>query len=136
MSDEIEHFTESELTALARMLVVLLGADGKVSAEEQDAVRDFARRVRLGERVAQSPYRESTLDSGDGVATFQPYLDRALDLLKSESDFLAAAQTITRQDTREAIYAALFDVAAADVIDRAEWSLLTKLVDLWDIEAS
>jgi len=133
MEGEIEHFTDGELTALARMLVVLLRADGKSSPEECAAVRAFAARVRLGERIAQTPYRSNATHDGDGVALFQPYLDRAGELSASEVDFIAAAQSIERQDTREAIYAALFDVAASDVIDRQEWSLLTKLVALWNI---
>ncbi len=129
----IEHFTEAELTALARMLVTLLRVDGKVSPDEHEALRMFAERVRLGNGGGASPYRLSADDSADGVATLQPFLERASHEPSGRDAFALAAESITRRDAREAIYVALRDVAAADTIVEAEWELLEMLFERWGL---
>lgn len=126
MTDEetpLEHFTDAELTALARMLVAMLRIDGHTSDAEHEALEMFARRVRLGPG-----------DEADGVAVLQPYLDRAGELPVSRDAFTAAAASITKKETREAVYAALYDISAADLIVSQEWELLKVLVDTWDLE--
>lgn len=140
MTDEdppIEHFTDAELTALARMLIAMLRIDGRASDEEHEALEMFAKRVRLGaKRDADGPYRAGADDGGDGAAILQPYLDRAGELPVSQEEFLKAAQTITNPDTRMAIYAALYDISAADLIVGQEWALLKLLVDTWNLDVT
>jgi len=137
MADEeapLEHFTDAELTAVARMLVAMLRIDGHTSDAEAEALEMFAKRVRLGERTSSGPYREEKADDVSGVATLQPYLDRAGELPVSREEFLRAASAITNAETREAVYAALYDISAADLIVRQEWELLEALVKAWDLD--
>ena len=138
MTDEeapLEYFTEAELAALAQLLIAMLRVDGQASDAEQEALRVFAKRVRVGARPADgTPYRAAAGDDGvDGLALLAPYLDRAAASGVSRDDFVRAAGVITRREAREAIYAALFDISAADLIVGQEWDLLKVLVDAWDV---
>lgn len=137
MTDEeapLELFSDTELTALARMLVAMLRIDGHTSDAEHEALEMFAKRVRIGERTKDGgPYRE-TKDGVDGVAILQPYIDRAGALPVNREEFLRAASAITNTETREAVYAALYDISASDLIVREEWELLQVLVDTWGLE--
>lgn len=134
----LEYFTDPELTAVARLLIAMLRIDGRASEAEHEALRMFAKRVRLGAPpTTDGPYRAPTGDdAGDGIAILQPYLDRAGDQPVSREEFLRAAQSITRKEAREAIYAALYDISAADLIVGQEWELLKVLVDHWDIDVA
>jgi hypothetical protein len=139
MTDEdapLEYFTEAELAALGELLIAMLRVDGQASDAEQAALRLFAKRVRLGARPSDAaPYRAQAGEDGiDGLTVLGPHLDRAAAKGVSREDFVRAAGAITRQEAREAIYAALFDVSAADVIVGQEWELLKVLVDAWNIE--
>ena len=130
----LEYFTDAELNALSRMLVTMLRIDGQASEAEHEALAMFAKRVRLGERTrATEPYRSAD-DTFDGITVLQPYMDRAAELPVSRDEFIRASQTITDKSTREAIYAALYDISAADLIVGQEWELLKILVDAWDLE--
>ncbi len=139
MSDEeapLEFFSDAELTALARMLIAMLRIDGHTSDAEHEALAMFAKRVRLGARTKNDgPYRD-TKDSGDGIAVLQPYIDRAGELPVNREEFLRAASAITDKETREAVYAALYDISAADLIVGQEWELLKILVDTWDLDVT
>ncbi len=131
----LEYFTDVELTALARMLIAMLRIDGQASEAEHEALEMFAKRVRLGERTkADGPYRADTAPEVDGVAVLAPYLDRAAELPVSREEFIRASRAITDKATQEAVYAALYDVSAADLIVGQEWELLKILVDTWDLE--
>jgi hypothetical protein len=139
MTDEeapLEYFTEAELTAVARMLIAMLRIDGRASEAEHDALAMFAKRVRVGERSpADGPYRAKTADDGvDGVAILRPYLDRAAEQPVSREEFVRAAESIQNKEAREAIYAALYDISAADLIVGQEWELLKILMDTWKLE--
>jgi hypothetical protein len=130
----LEYFTDVELTALARMLIAMLRIDGQASEAEHEALAMFAKRVRLGERTkADGPYRADTVPD-DGVAVLATYLDRAAELPVSREEFVRASQAITDKATREAVYAALYDISAADLIVGQEWELLKILVDTWDLD--
>ncbi|CAN5159107.1 hypothetical protein BH09MYX1_BH09MYX1_07040 [soil metagenome] len=142
MSDDerpIEYFTETELTALSCLLSAMLRIDGQASEAEREALVMFAKRVRIGERNAEgSAYRASAGDptDEDGVDVLQPYLDRAGERPVTREDFLAAANVITDPEARDAIYAALYDISAADIIVGQEWQLLKILVDTWNLEVT
>jgi hypothetical protein len=130
----LEYFTEAELNALARMLITMLRIDGQASEAEHEALAMFAKRVRLGERTKAPEAARSADDTFDGITVLQPYLDRAGELPVSRDEFIRASQTITDKGTQEAIYAALYDISAADLIVGQEWELLKILVDTWDLE--
>jgi hypothetical protein len=140
MSEEeapLEYFTEAELTALARMLVTMLRIDGHTSDAEHEALAIFAKRVRLGERTKSGgAYRETKDGGGDGIAVLQPYIDRAGEMPVNREEFLSAANAITNQETRDAVYAALYDISASDLIVGQEWELLKILVDTWDLDVT
>jgi uncharacterized tellurite resistance protein B-like protein len=118
-------FNDPELSALARLLTIMLRVDGQASEAENEALAMFAKRVRLGSSSAPAEQ--------DGVALLRPYLDRAAALPVSEDDFVRAARVITNPQARKAVYDALYDISAADVVVQKEWSLLKVLVDAWDI---
>jgi hypothetical protein len=115
------------------MLIAMLRIDGQASEAEHEALAMFAKRVRLGERTKGDASAGGT-PSGDGVGALGPYLDRAAELPVSREEFVGASQTITDKATREAIYAALYDISAADLIVGQEWELLKILVDTWDLD--
>jgi len=125
----LEYFTDAELTALARMLIAMLRIDGQASEAEHEALAMFAKRVRLGERT-----KGDAPADGTPVGVLGSYLDRAAELPVSREEFIRASQTITDKATREAVYAALYDISAADLIVGQEWELLKILVDTWDLD--
>ena len=133
-SDEMpfDYFTDAELTALARLLTIILKIDGQTSPEEERALAHFAERVRRGS-VGDGRKFGGTLLIGAADSVLGPYLERAAQLPSSKEEFARAAAAIERPNARETIYAALFDLAAADLIVRAEWDLLKLLVDTWEL---
>ncbi len=135
-----EVFTEDELTAIARMLTVMIRVDGRGSVAEHEAVRTFAARVRLASAAGpdETPYRSAPndADAAVGMTVLRPYLDRAAEVAVGREEFLRAARAIIEPDSREAVYAALFDVAAADVIVPPEWELLEALAEAWGLESA
>jgi hypothetical protein len=127
-----DYFTDEELTALARLLVIILRIDGRTTPEEEQALAHFAERVRRGS-VNDGRKFGGTMVLGDAGAVLKPYLDSAAQLPPTKEEFSKAAASIKRQQARETIYAALFDVAAADLIVKAEWDLLKILTDTWQL---
>ncbi len=127
-----DYFTDAELTALARLLSIILRIDGRATPEEEQALAHFAERVRRGS-VTDGRKLGGTLALGEAGAVLKPYLERAAQLPSSKEEFAKAAASIERQQARETIYAALYDVAAADLIVRAEWDLLKILCDTWQL---
>jgi hypothetical protein len=127
-----DYFTDDELTALARLLTIILRIDGKTSPEEEKALAHFAERVRRG-AGGDRKNLGGTMVMGDAGAVLKPYLESAAQLPSNKEEFAKAAASIKRQQARETIYAALFDVASADLIVRAEWDLLKILTDTWQL---
>ena len=122
----IVQFNDPELTALARLLSTMLRVDGQASDAENEALTMFAKRVRFGSQSAPADQ--------DGVALLCPYLDRAAALPVSRDEFIRAAKVIANPQARQAVYAALYDISAADVVVSQEWDLLKILVEVWNIE--
>jgi hypothetical protein len=105
-------FTPVELEAFARMVTTMLRADGEASEAEKSAL------VALEERVGSAIHY---------------WLERAEPL--GEGELATTARTITRKEAQEAIYEALYDLSASDLIAKQEWNLLKVLVDTWHIDA-
>jgi hypothetical protein len=139
-SDPIEYFTDDELRVLAGLLLLILRADGTATAHEHRALRRLARRVRLGpNRPDGSPYRSSPgsaeAASGDeSTELLARYLEVARRELADRDACLQAAFAIGRADAREAMYVALYDLAASDIIASPEWELLELLAKNWQLE--
>jgi hypothetical protein len=132
VTDEL--FTDAELAAVARMLVVMMRIDGRTTSAEREALAKFGERVRVGERAKTGgPYREAKKDVSD-AGVLEPYLARAGALPITREAFFEAASSITDEDTREAVYAALYDLAASDLIVEREWALLERLADVWNLK--
>jgi hypothetical protein len=129
-----DYFTDAELTALARLLMIILRIDGQTTPEEEKALEHFAERVRRGSLEGGTKRYGGTLALGDAGAVLKPYLERAAELPATKEEFEKAAASIERKQAREIIYGALFDVAAADLIVRSEWDLLKILCDTWQLE--
>ena len=105
-------FTPVELEAFARMVTTMLRADGETSEAEKSAL------VALEERVGSA---------------IRYWLERAEPL--AEGELASTARTITRKEAQEAIYEALYDLSASDLLAKQEWNLLKVLVDVWQIDA-
>ena len=106
-------FTPMELEALGRMVSTMMRVDEQASDAEREAL------VSLKERVGSA---------------IQYWLDQAAELPATREDFVRAAQSIRRKAAQQAIYEALYDLSAADLIAKQEWDLLKVLVDTWNIE--
>ena len=102
-----------ELEALGRMVSTMLRVDDQATDAEREALASLKERV------------------GSAI---QYWLDEAAKEPPSREAFLRAAQSIRRKEAQQAVYEAIYDLSAADLIAKQEWDLLKVLVDTWNIE--
>ena len=106
-------YTPMELEALGRMVSTIMRVDDQASDAEREAL------AALKERVGSA---------------IQYWIDEAGKLPATREEFVRAAQSVRRKEAQQAIYEALYDLSAADLIAKQEWDLLKVLVDTWDID--
>jgi hypothetical protein len=127
--------SESELLAFCGLVRMLVRLDGQVSPEERQAVEEIGPALARRDVDPKEPYRETAKDEDDGVERFWATMDLAAGAMTTEQDVRDAAVGVTRQEAREQIHAALYALAASDVISEPEWSMLTWLASKWGIPA-
>jgi len=120
-----------EQLALAGLVRFLIQADGRYSPEEFSALTPIVEDLLTTKPGPDSPYREG--EGEPDAAAGWALLDRAAEELDDEAAVQAAAKAVTDQTAREAIYLALFDLAAADTITSDEWPVLEWLQKEWGI---
>lgn len=127
------NLTDSELLAFCGLVRLLVRLDGEVSKEERHAIEEIGPALAYREVEPGEPYREPVAEGKDGVERFWSMMDQAAKSMKGESDVQKAALEVTRQEAREELHAALYQLAASDVISKPEWEMLTWLASVWSI---
>ncbi len=127
--------TPSEELALVGLLRLMIRLDGRGTPEEAEAYRTaLLQALATDDQGDVAPYREAPaapLIDEARLATLEERADREL---STDESVRNAALAVTRQGSRETIFAALSDVAASDGVHVAEIALLDWLADLWSIE--
>lgn len=116
-----EALTESERLTFGALLRALVRLESWSNPEEQTAVWRAAR-----ELVAVDPGG----DVGDAVTAL---LERSAERYPDDESMRAAAVQVTRQEAREAIFGALYEVSTAGTITAVESQLLDWLAEQWGI---
>jgi hypothetical protein len=126
------------MVAMIGLLRLAIRLDRRAAPEEVAAYRAILRAAGPPREAVDgdAPYREATAAAPEddaGLAALEARADREL---ASAADVQAAARAVTRPAAREAIFAALADLAAADAIDASEAELLEWLAREWSLESS
>ena len=82
------------------------------------------------------PYRAQAIEDEEAkpdAPALWDLIERSQESLPDEDAIRAAAKAVTRQEARDAIYGALFEVAASDVIEKSEWPILEWLEQEWNV---
>lgn len=135
---DVERLTETEALALAGLLRTLIRYDGQFSEGEREALAIIATSIALSDdpEPAAEPYRSNAGAAAPlGEASLYALIERAGEDLSDDAAVRAAALAITRPAARATIHALLFEVAASDVISKAESALLDWLAAAWELEA-
>lgn len=69
-----------------------------------------------------------------GVDTYQALADEVVTRFANDADLRAFLDTITRQESRELVYATALEVAMVDGVDARESEMLEWLRELWGVE--
>lgn len=104
-----------EAEALATLVRAIVAADGRLDEEERDALQRLAAEA--------------------GEERFWDMMDRAAADMNGPEAVLGVASRVERSEARELIYGALVDLAIAGTIQPSEDAILTRLSELWGIEA-
>ena len=120
-----------EQLALAGLVRFIVQADGRYSPEEFSALTPIVEDLLSSKPATDSPYRngEGEPDASAGWAL----LDRAAEELDDDEAVKQAAMAVTDQNAREAIFLALYELAASDTITEEEWPVLEWLQKEWGI---
>jgi hypothetical protein len=127
--------THEELAVFAGLVRWLVRLDGRLTDPEIAAIEEVWPDL-ASAGPTETPYRASA-----ETKTSASVISIAIwDLIEhvgsqDESDIRRAALGVTSQPVREAIYEALYVVAASDVIAKQEWPFFEWLSKEWNIEA-
>ena len=110
----LDEMSRSDKVALAALARLLIGLDGQVTIEEQEGLAALAAEL--------------------GGAQLGDLLDEAAATLRDREAIRRAARAIAHPEVQEAIYGALFDLAARDTVSPVEADLLDWLAETWKLE--
>jgi uncharacterized tellurite resistance protein B-like protein len=134
MSQERIGLRPHEQLAFAGLARLLIRADGTFTSEEAAALQRVASGLLSTPGQALSPYRQAPEPTVDTDAIWE-LLDRASVELPDNPSVEQAALGVVRPEARTAIYEALYEIAASDVVTGDEWPLLDWLAETWVVEA-
>jgi hypothetical protein len=132
---ELTELTEAELVVLAGLGRAMTRIDGRVTAEEQEAVLSLRLNVSEGVAKEGSPYRGRVGTTPLEPDRWRTLLERAGETLDTEEKLQEAAMSVTRPEAREAIFALVAEIAIVDAVGTAEWRALEWLEERWDLRA-
>jgi hypothetical protein len=115
---------EKEKLALVGLMRFVVRLDGHASPEEMATVAKTLREV----------YAPQVGEGGDAAARIAALEERADRELKDDDAIRRVAMQITRPEAREAIFAAVADLAAVDGINMQEGWLLDWLANEWELK--
>jgi len=122
---DVERLSESEALVLAGLLRQMIRADGRFTTEERQALAHVALEIAV----------EPASTGAIGEVALYALMDEAAQKFATDDALRAAASTVTRPETRAAIHAMLFEVAASDTITVNEAQVLDWLAETWELEA-
>jgi len=108
----IQDLESSEALALAALVLTIVKADQKISAQEHKVIKQMG------------------IDFGD---SFWPYIDHANTELVNPQFLQKAILKVTRVEVREMIFALLCDIAMVESITITEQQLLDWLAEAWEL---
>ena len=112
--------TETERLTFAALLRAQIRLDRYTTPDEQNVLHTVAAEL-LGGTVA------------DVADTLAALMEQSAERYKDDEALRAAAAEVTRQEAREGIFGALYEISAAGTITMGESSLLDWLGELWQI---
>ena len=118
---------------LARLLVRL---DGHISKEERDTLEAIGPELAVQHSGNASPYRDEPTPKDDGVDRFWNAMNNAAATFPDIESVRRGALSVTRTQARRAIYDALHELAASDIIVDSEWDMLEWLSSAWSLKAA
>lgn len=125
--------TNDERLVFAGLARLLIAADGRFSAAEAEALVEESTEL-FAARGEAGPYRAApTAEQAPDPEALWTLLERAATALPNEEAVLTAARAVTRPEAREAIFDALYAIAASDVIDKSEWPIIDWLAESWGL---
>ncbi|MFW5739243.1 MAG: hypothetical protein ACOC1F_02635 [Myxococcota bacterium] len=128
------NLTDSELLVFCGLVRLLVRLDGSVSRQERAVLEQVGPELAARGPDAESPYRETAEGQDDGTDRFWNAMARAADAFVDGDSVRRAAMEVARESARQDIYAALYTVAASDMITDPEWSLLDWLSSAWELD--
>ena len=156
------HLTDSELLCFCGLVRLLVRLDGQITFEERQAIEQIGPEMAVLPNPIEAPYRDNP-NTDDGVdlrrpigapyrsaapdrgavpicapggrptARFWDTMDQAAKVFRDDESVRRAALGVTRQEARQEIYVAVYDLAVCDTISKPEWSLLDWLSSQWDV---
>lgn len=114
MMNELSQLDENERTAIVALLDRVISADRELSEDEEKHLRKIIEAL--------------------GPEAYARAVEHVDETIENEADLEPLLQSITRQDAREVIFAAVMDVALADAVMPQEAPLLEWLAKEWGIE--
>lgn len=134
--DDPVALTHEELLVLAGLVRLTIEADDRVDPVEARAVRRLASELAEGREGAGDAYRRMAPVASIGEAAWSALWQEAVATLPTSEDVKRAALEIQRPQAREAIYGTVYDLAAVNTIEGAEWSILEWLEATWGLGSS
>jgi len=129
------HLTDLELLAFGGLVRLLVRLDGQITAEERQAIEQIGPEMSASPPQLDAPYRDGPSEEDDRVDRFWNMMDQAAKVFPDDEAVRQAALGVTRQEARQDIYDALYELAACDTISKPEWSLLDWLTSNWEIRS-
>jgi len=127
------HLTDAELLAFGGLVRLLVRLDGQITLEERQAIEQIGPEMSASPTPIDAPYRDNPRREDDGADRFWNMMDEAARAFPDDDSVRQAALGVTRQEARQDIYVALYELAACDTISKPEWSLLDWLSSAWDV---
>lgn len=110
----LDQLTDQEGLALIALAREIVSLDGRVSDAERAALDDLAAEL--------------------GPDRYDALLERSQSLAGTDEELEELVSAVEAPAAREAIFAALFDLASSTSIDPAELELLDWLAETWELE--
>lgn len=137
MDEDPVSLSHEELVVLAGLVRATIEADDRIDPAEVRAVQRIAAAVtEAADHAPLGAYRTAAYVTPLDEAAWSAIWREAVERLPSIDDVKRAAKAVGRAEAREALYALVHDVAAADTIAGAEWSLLGWLEEAWSLSTT
>lgn len=112
----LDQLTDQEVLALIALAREIVALDGRLPDAEREALDDLASEI--------------------GSERYDALLERSETLAGTDEELEQLVAEVVKVDAREAIYAALFDLASACSMDAAELDVLDWLAEAWELEVA